>query len=105
METERKGNQADKLIELFQEITANDPTVEQITTQENERIEKAAQSMIELDVLKLPPRQEVHQVKKQPFTFRITRPMLRFSFVVLLVAAYISFLYIGLNDALRTFFS
>lgn len=102
MENNRPGNQADRLMELFQEISANDHTKQ--TLLEEKETTTFEDTMIELDVLKLPPRKEVHETKRQPYTFRITMPMLRFSFIVLLAISYLTYLYVSLGDGIISFF-
>lgn len=74
---DKEQDQADDLRELFLEAT-NNPTVseeEEVSEQVNHR---------EIDILDLPPRKEVHG-SNGPMKMKLSKPLLRFIFISLLV--------------------
>lgn len=104
MENKRQGHQADRLMELFQEISEHDGENNRSSWINNEESSSIEEPMIELDVLKLPPRKEVHQAKKQKFSFRFTRPFVRFMIVLIIMISAISFIFFRLGKELISFF-
>lgn len=90
-ENERK--ETDQLMELFQEVANHDPDAIQSVeiTEEDESNEEM--SYIELDVLDLPPRREVHGKPKNRYVFTFKNPFTRLFFVVLIVVIIIALLF------------
>lgn len=77
MSEEQKDDQATKLQQLFLELNNQESEVkkEKITEEE----------MIEVDVLNLPPRSEVHQQANLSLHMDVRRPVWRFVFVILII--------------------
>lgn len=101
MHNEEKGHQAEKLMELFQEVSSHTPDEE---TEKSKAQQVVAEEYIELDVLNLPPRREVHQKSKQRLTIRMKEPIVRVFFVLVLLLAILIVLYFTLGDQLIFFF-
>src|SRR5690625_2752379 len=97
MSNEEKDDQADKLERLFQEINnkQTDVTKEKVTEE----------NLIEVDVLNLPPRSEIHQKTNMRFHIDIHRPFWRFFFVVILLLVIISIVYFSFGDQIIDFFT
>lgn len=109
MSEHNERNQADNLMKLFQEVanhTPDDPVEEQEPLDYTEQInEHKEQSYVELDLLNLPPRSEVHQKRKHRYSFTIINPFTRLLFVIILVIGVITLLlYFDLIDEPFSFF-
>lgn len=90
-------NQADKLKQLFQEVN-NESLIKE---NKPKRIED---EFIEIDVLKLPPRKEVHTHPKSRLSLSFKRPFIRISIVFILVIAILTTIYYVLGEELQLFF-
>lgn len=77
-----ESNQAEKLQQLFTEITDQEKIMKQ---EENDIYVEETVTYKEIDVLNLPPRSEVHKKSKWHFKVRFSAPIVRFSFFVLIV--------------------
>jgi len=95
LKREHEKNQAEKLKQLFAEVTNQPPSEE----------DKAPTDFIEVDVLKLPPRSEVHQKSKLKFHIRLTSPFARFVLVFLLILIIIGVIYYKAGNEIILFFS
>lgn len=99
MRKEVENTQAEKLQQLFDEIN-NRPN------EKNERKEdKLEKDMIEVDVLNLPPRKEVHTNPKTRIYFHFKRPFLRISIVFLFLIVVLVTLFFVLGEQLFSIFS
>jgi len=88
-----ESNQAEKLQQLFTEITKQEKITKQ---EENDVFIEESMTYKEIDVLNLPPRSEVHKKSKWRFNIRFHAPIVRFSFFVLifiLILAIVLFFY------------
>lgn len=97
---ESREHQAEKLMELFQEVSNHAPDNE---TMRNETKQGVAEEYIELDVLNLPPRREIHQKSKQRLTIRWREPIVRMFFVLVLLLTILVVLYFTIGDRLIFF--
>lgn len=109
MSKHHERNQADNLMKLFQEVanhTPDDPIEEDTPLETPEQTNgQDEQSYVELDLLNLPPRREVHQKSKARYSFTLINPFTRLLFVLLLVAVIIvALLYFDLIDEPFSFF-
>ena len=109
MSEHNERNQADNLMKLFQEVanhTPDDPVEEQEPLDYTEQInEHKEQSYVELDLLNLPPRREVHEKSKSRYTFNLVNPFTRLLFVIIFVIGMIAvLLYFDLIDEPFSFF-
>lgn len=86
-DTER-DDQAAELRKLFDEVQgANDLQAEknQDSTEENDSV-PVSEPTREIDILNLPPRKEVHSNTKKRTSFKISRPLVRLSTVIIVLA-------------------
>lgn len=92
----KEHHQAEHLMKLFQEVANHNPDAEEDEDETTEIDEKEmdhqdeqinSSNYVELDMLNLPPRREVHQKSKVRFYFSFTNPFTRLLFVVLLIVA------------------
>lgn len=97
MQNELEENQARKLQELFAEV-ANNPEIK-----DNEPIEK--EEFVEMDILNLPPRSEVHSSSKRKLKLNIKKPFARFVFVMIILIAIITMMYFAIGDQFNFRFS
>lgn len=83
------NNQADNLMKLFQEVANHTPEEEHIDELDEEQDEYKAEylkdSYVELDLLNLPPRREVHGERKNRYSFSLMNPITRLLLVMLVV--------------------
>lgn len=77
MSEEQKDDQAAKLQQLFLELN------NQESKEKKEKITE--EEMIEVDVLNLPPRSEVHQQTNLRLHMDVRRPVWRFVFVIFII--------------------
>lgn len=97
MPNEQKDDQAIKLQQLFQEVN---------NQQSNEKKPKITEEeLIEVDVLNLPPRSEVHQKTALRFEMNVHRPFWRFVFVIILLAVIISVVYYMFGEQIILLFT
>lgn len=89
-------NQAKKLQQLFHEVEKNEPTEKKV---------KEEPDLIEIDVLNLPPRKEVHQSPKQKLTINLDIPFVRFLFVFLILIVIIFAIYIVAGNQIMMLFT
>lgn len=109
MSKHNERNQADNLMKLFQEVanhSPDDPIEEQDELDFTERVtENKEQSYVELDLLNLPPRSEVHQKNKSRYSFTFINPFTRLLFVIIVVIGMIALLlYFDIIDEPFSFF-
>lgn len=97
MHKEPNDHQAKKLQQLFAEVN-NQATDEE----ENKAIEE--EDFVEVDVLQLPPRREVHQKSRWSPQIYWRSPLLRFSLVIVLLAGIILVAFLLYGDAMMQFF-
>src|SRR5690606_13467854 len=100
MNEHNRRHQADKLMELFQELANHQPDDKEPMQEE----EMKRHEYVELDVLNLPPRREVHGNKKGKYSFSLTRPSVRLFVVIVFVIAILCLVYYFNREALLTFF-
>lgn len=109
MSKHNERNQADNLMKLFQEVanhSPDDPIEEQDELDFTEQVtENKEQSYVELDLLNLPPRSEVHQKSNSRYSFTLINPFTRLLFVIILVIGIIALLlYFDIIDEPFSFF-
>lgn len=109
MSKHSERNQADNLMKLFQEVanhSPEDPIEEEDELDFSEQvIDEKEQSYVELDLLNLPPRREVHEKSKSRYTFNLVNPFTRLLFVIIFVIGMIAvLLYFDLIDEPFSFF-
>lgn len=110
MSKHNEPNQADNLMKLFQEVANHTPDDPIETKQEEldfvEQVDGSEeQSYVELDLLNLPPRREVHQQKKSRYSFTLINPFTRLLFVLLLViGTIVALVYFDLIEEPFSFF-
>lgn len=97
MSNELEKNQAEKLQQLFEEIN-NRPLQEKENTEK-----KVEEDFIEVDVLNLPPRKEVHTKPKTRLYFHFKRPYIRFLIVFILIIVFIVTLFLTIGERLVFF--
>ena len=97
MDNEKEDNQALKLQQLFSEV--NNQELEEKETPKEE------QDLIEIDVLNLPPRSEVHHKASVSFQMDLRSPLWRFLFVILLVVLVIGVVYYFFGNQITVFFT
>ncbi len=98
MSMEQEDNQAEKLQQLFAEVT-NQP----IDNHENKE-EEIDNDFIEVDVLNLPPRSEVHKKAKQKLDIRLGSPFIRLLSVLILLMIVIILIYFIAGEQILHFF-
>lgn len=90
-------NQADNLMKLFQEVANHNPDddgVEQASTDlVKYDVGSDETSYVELDILNLPPRREVHERSRVRYSFSLKKPFTRLIFVMILVVMVITLLF------------
>lgn len=83
MTKEHKDTQADRLQQLFSEISQNEPDEEaseaEVVEEQTENAEK------NIDILNLPPRSDVHISKGRWIKITFRRPLIRFLFITLIL--------------------
>lgn len=99
MHNEKEDNQALKLQQLFSEVNNQD------IDKKEEKEKQKEQALIEIDVLNLPPRSEVHQKTSVRFQMDVRSPIWRFLIVILLVLGGIGVVYYFFGDQMIMFFS
>lgn len=97
MSNDHKENQAIKLQQLFAEVT-NQEAMNEIEGEHPEEF-------VEVDVLQLPPRSEVHNKSKWSMQIKPSSPLVRFIFVIILMLAVIGVLYYVIGEKVILFFS
>lgn len=97
MSSPKNKNQAEKLMELFEEVANHNPK-DEIDQKEQ------AEEYIELDLLNLPPRREVHASGKQRYSFRLKKPLIRFIFIILLLIGIAVLFYFDFGEQITNFF-
>ncbi|HZW68631.1 MAG TPA: hypothetical protein VFF20_08520 [Pseudogracilibacillus sp.] len=91
MGKENERNQADNLMKLFQEVANHTPEDDNEEVDSNdldkevEEVKEEAEVYVELDMLNLPPRREVHGKSKSRFSFTLNNPVNRLVFIVLII--------------------
>jgi|SRR5690625_551640 len=103
MKVDHEENQAEKLQQLFAEVT-NQQREEETKQKENETDETAT-NYIEVDVLSLPPRSVVHQRPKRKLYIRLKSPLSRLLFVLVLLLIIIGIIYYLAGDQILFFFT
>jgi len=103
MKVDHEENQAEKLQQLFAEVT-NQQREEETKQKENET-DKTATNYIEVDVLSLPPRSVVHQRPKRKLYIRLKSPFSRLLFVSVLLLIIIGIIYYLAGDQIMFFFT
>lgn len=98
MHEEQKDNQAKKLQQLFREVNNQEASLEDENTYHN-------REFVEIDVLQLPPRSEVHQTSKWGIHFHITSPWVRFTFTICVLLAVIFIVYFFIGEKVILFFN
>src|SRR5690625_2005378 len=99
MPNETEKNQADKLQQLFQEV--NNQSIEETEGKEEQ---KQVEDYVEIDVLNLPPRNEVHTNPKSRFQLTWKRPFIRIFVVSILLIAILAAIYFFVGDQLFSMF-
>lgn len=97
MDHEKEENQAGKLQQLFEEVN-NQPKKDPM----NEELKK--EDYIEVDVLNLPPRKEVHTNPKSRLQFTFNRPFIRITVVLILLIAILATMYFLMGEQLLQIF-
>jgi len=95
---DQKNTQAEKLQQLFREVN-NQEMADKQTEKES------TTEFVEVDVLQLPPRSEVHQTSKWSTHINISSPWVRFSFIVFLLLVILFIAYFPAGDKIIIFFT
>ncbi|MFD2045890.1 hypothetical protein ACFSTA_13130 [Ornithinibacillus salinisoli] len=84
--TNDKQDQAEQLRAILSEMQeqANASNKEKEYHSPNRNTEEEKQD--EIDILNLPPRKEIHKNKKSGIQWKVSRPLIRFLFVSLIIA-------------------
>lgn len=98
MSDHQKKDQTDKLQQLFAEVNNQEQNHDSAMNSAEEK------EFIEVDVLQLPPRSEVHQTSKWKLHINFRSPWLRFTSTLVLLAAVLFCLYYFLGDYLLVLF-
>lgn len=98
MSDHQKKDQADKLQQLFAEVNNQEQDHDSAVTSSEEK------EFIEVDVLQLPPRSEVHQTSKWKLHINFRSPWLRFTSTLVLLAIVLFCMYYFLGDYLLVLF-
>lgn len=99
MRNELEENQAKKLQQLFAEIT-NDQN------QSGEQLKEVkTEDLIEIDVLNLPPRSEVHLSPRRKLSLSFKKPFVRLIFVLFILLAIICVIYFVVGEQIIIFFT
>ena len=98
MPDKHKEDQAAKLEQLFREVS--NPELNQTSNEETE-----AEDFVEVDVLQLPPRSEVHQKSKMSIHFTFRSPVARLILVIILLIAVVALLYGFFGNEIVEFFT
>lgn len=96
MSNEQEDNQAIKLQQLFAEVNNQAEEVTETTVDKE---------LIEVDVLNLPPRSEVHQKSKLRLRMNVRRPVWRFLLVILILVGIITGVYFMFGEQIILFFT
>lgn len=94
LSNKRESNQAEKLQQLFTEITNQENVSKQ---EKNDVVVEEMTTYKEIDVLNLPPRSEVHKKLKWRLKIRFGAPIVRFSLfvlILLIIVALVLYVYI-----------
>lgn len=97
MPNEQEDNQALKLQQLFEEVNNQQPEETKESTRETE--------LIEIDVLNLPPRSEVHKKSKISWRLNFKRPFWRFLLVLLILIGVVIGVYIMFGEQIILYFT
>lgn len=97
VQKELDEKQAKELQQLFAEI-ANDQTEEEKSGSEQEEL-------VEIDVLNLPPRSEVHVSPERRLTLNFKKPYVRFTVVILLLLVLIAIIYVVFGEQIILYFT
>lgn len=97
MSNEQKEDQAAKLQQLFSEVNNQQVEVKKEKVTE--------EHLIEVDVLNLPPRSEVHQSTSMSLRLDINRPLWRFITVVIVLIIIASLVYFIFGENMIEFFT
>lgn len=100
-----RGHQADKLMELFQEVANHNLEDFDKPETEHEDPQTENEVYVELDILNLPPRREVHRIKKSKYSITFTWPVVRFVFVIIFLIAIVLLFYFNNSEQIISFFS
>lgn len=84
---QNEDSQAAKLQQLFSEVTENEREVEHIPEEKQNKFDS------ETDVLNLPPRSEVHSVRKKGMKMTLNWPLIRFLIVIIVLIAIVAGVY------------
>lgn len=79
----KQNDQAEALRQAIQDVTENKTETEEAVQNQNEQKE---QTSVEIDILNLPPRNEVHKDSSK-VRFKVNLSLLRFIFIVVLLLA------------------
>ncbi|MEJ8776816.1 hypothetical protein [Pseudogracilibacillus sp. ICA-222130] len=96
MSEELKESQAKQLQQLFQEVNSEHE-------KETKQIEK--QDLVEIDVLSLPPRSEVHVSTKRKLKISLKGPLGRFLFVLFILLLILGGMYMYFGEEIIYFFT
>lgn len=97
MSNEQKEGQAAKLQQLFSEVN-NQPI-------EEKKEKVTEEQLIEVDVLNLPPRSQVHQSTNMSLRLDINRPLWRFLTVIIVLLIIASLVYFLFGEQVIDFFT
>jgi len=98
MRDEHKDNQATKLEQLFLEVSNPELSEENIAENEDDEL-------IEVDVLQLPPRSEVHKSNKSNVHLSFHAPIWRLVLVIIFIIAVAWLLYGFYGEEMIHFFA
>lgn len=99
LKLDHEENQAEKLQQLFAEV------VNQTEENKTHKMNNSTDNFIEVDVLNLPPRSEVHKSPKRKLYIHFGSPFTRLLSVVLVLVLIIGFIYFIAGEQILLFFS
>lgn len=95
MKERNERHQADQLMKLFQEVANHQPEdyEEEEGIEEKVTEERSYDEYVELDLLNLPPRREVHGQRKVRYSLSFSSPFFRLFFIIILIVVIVFILY------------
>lgn len=104
MSDRNERHQADKLMELFREVANHNPNELLEESHLSNDIEEKSDDYVELDILNLPPRREVHRKNKNRYSFSLAKPFTRLFIVVIILFIILLLTYFDISEQIFSFF-
>lgn len=105
METNNKEDQATQLKNLVEELNQQSAAKEEIDYpfDNNDTFRSENQNPV-IDVLNLPPRKDVHLSNSKRASLKVSKPLVRFLLVCLIIAVILGSTFYFLSEDILTFF-